>query len=417
MNENPFTSATFKECWHRNFNQKGEAKSFAGISGIDFVKSGVLPFYQNVGKNLTKGLTYVLEDAKLNSLGHKVLMIRDVHPLWQKHKSDSEKLKVHAIKQYPGFQIDLTRFSDLNDYLTKNFSKKSRYKFKKYKKRLETSFDISYRVFSGNMVKTDYDQLFHHFKSLLEKRYAQKKIYNNNLDPNEWQFYREVTYPLMLEEKAAMFITLQAELPIAITLLFIKGTSLIHTITVFDTDYSKFHLGACSNLQLIQWGIDNHFQILDFSKGYFEYKAHWCTREYQFEHHFLYNPRSPVSSGIAFFKSAITSLKAFLRSKNLNLVVHRLRYFLEHLMSYSPSNKRKVYVLKDDLTFVQKVKWHSIALEKITPEVRKGVFEFLYLKMENLNDLQLFQSDTQPGVFRIEGKHMHMYLIKNTTFS
>ena len=59
--------------------------------------------------------------------------------------------------------------------------------------------------------------------------------------------------------------------------------TLFDAITVFDIDYSKFHLGSITIMKLIEWCIENEIKILDFSKGYFEYKRRWCTKIYDFE--------------------------------------------------------------------------------------------------------------------------------------
>ena len=61
-------------------------------------------------------------------------------------------------------------------------------------------------MFYGAIEKVEYDHIFEHFKFLLTKRFDDKQITNNNLDPAEWEFYKEVVYPLILEKKASLYV-------------------------------------------------------------------------------------------------------------------------------------------------------------------------------------------------------------------
>ena len=189
MSENPFASKTFTQVWNHHFNQGRKTVSFDGIAGILFVRTTSLPYYTNVGKNLTKGLTYTVKVDTFNGIGHNTLMVYDV-PSYIENKAHeiNGRLKIIKLDQYPGFFINLDNFSDVDDYLKKHFKKSSRYKLRKYKKRLETCFDISYRVFHGSIEKEVYDHLFIHFNALLEKRFVEKGSITTILTPKNGIF-------------------------------------------------------------------------------------------------------------------------------------------------------------------------------------------------------------------------------------
>src|SRR5690606_13706658 len=151
--------------------------------------------------------SYTVRDTTDLGYKGKTMLLYDV-PQFFDIDTDipSKRLKVHKVKQYSGFLIDLDSYKGLNDYMTSTFSKSSRYKLNKYKKRLEASFDITYKMLLGNVPRGEYDMIFESFKSLLQKRFQEKQITNNNLDPKEWSFYHEVAYPMILEKQACLFV-------------------------------------------------------------------------------------------------------------------------------------------------------------------------------------------------------------------
>ncbi|RNC88677.1 MAG: GNAT family N-acetyltransferase [Allomuricauda sp.] len=410
---NPFTSGVFVKVWSEHFNQSKPILTIEGIKGLGFVKKDRFPFLYNAGKNLTKGLEYTIDAHKLKHLKHNIICIQDV--VSSADNSDGSNdlaLKILKTKLYPGFAIELERFDSIEHYLNTHFKKPSRYKIKKHKKRLETCFDISYKTYWGELNEGTYLELFQSFRMLLEKRYKAKKVYNNNLDKKEWDFYLKVYYPLILEKKAALFVTYENSNPIAITLLTIKEHTAIHTLTVFDIDYSKFQLGSSSNLQLIDWCLQNNFKILDFSKGHFDYKVRWSTKKYDFEYHVLYNPKSIVSSLLAYAKFSKEHLKMILRKRKVNGHVHRLTYFFRNFKPLGQSFTTNSYTLKDNLDTNEKLGWEKVAIESIDPIRRKGVFDFLYLSQEPLHDILIFESHSE-GTLRIRGQEMEKFLVKN----
>ena len=101
---------------------------------------------------------------------------------------------------------------------------------------------------------------------------------------------------------------------------------LFHAITVFDIDYSKFHLGKIAMTNLFSWCFENRIQYFDFSKGYFEYKTHWMNKKYDFEYHLYFDKTSIRSKFIGFTIKNYFELKQYLREKELNKKLHLLTY-------------------------------------------------------------------------------------------
>ncbi len=403
-NQNPFLSKSFKSIWLKHFTSKSdEVKSFKFFSELEFVKFNSSLVYVNVGETYTKGVGYNLNSGCDSDLNNKTVLVYDVPTYFELDTTQlGQKIKLLKSKQYPGFLIETSKYKSLNDYMLDNFNRNSRNKNNKYKRRLEESFNISYKMFYGDISKSEYDFIFKAFKLLLEKRFADKQITNNNLDPKEWSFYYEVAFPLILEKKASLFVVYDNDKPIGVTLSYLSNNTLFDAITVFDIDYFKFHLGSVTIMKLIEWCIDNGMENLDFSKGYFEYKSRWCTKQYDFEYHIFYDSTSVTSKVLASTLKSKYDLKQKLREKKLNETLHKLTHrFTE---KESEKTEKVTYQFSDinlsekeeDCTLVDFKSGKNRALKLM-------IFEFLYLYQENYNHIQLFQLKNHKNSYLIKG--------------
>ena len=406
MTNNPFSSQVFLRVWSTSFGKKRE--EIKGLKGVDFYQK-TPGFYTNIGRNHTKGLWYSMEsDVQLHG---KTCLIYDVPTYFKCPSTASTSIvKLLKIPQYPGFLIELHKFSDFNDYLTHKFKKSSRYKLNKYQKRLQQCFAIEANMHTGQIPRDQYDALFAKFRELLEKRFQDKGERNNNLDPSEWNFYKTVTYPMLQQNRAGLFVVYNQKEPISITLTYFGDDIIFDAITVFDTDYSKFHLGSITIMMLIAWGIDNRFKTLDFSKGYFDYKVRWATQHYDFEYHVLYDPKSLISRLQAFGIASFFHLKQYLREKNLNLYWNKLRFLLqkkEGRASTEMKRKGRQIVFEDS-----EIQDYSdlVKIDGYHPQVIKLFFEFLYLNNENAHEVTVFQISKEHYLFRGENSEKIGYL-------
>ena len=173
--------------------------------------------------------------------------------------------------------------------------------------------------------------MFFKFEELLHKRFLDKKTINANLNKDVWNFYYDVTYPMMLEKKASMFVTYDKKQPIAITLLYHNNTIAYDTIRVFDIDYAKYRLGTVSIMAQLDWCFNNNIKILDFSKGYFEYKERWTNQSYHFDYQIIYDSNTYISKVVAYLLLGFYNLKQKLREMNINQWYYHLIFFRERL--------------------------------------------------------------------------------------
>lgn len=410
MKNNPFSSDIFKGVWLKIFNEDKPHFNFPFFDEILFVKNNFLGVYCNVGRTNTKGISY--STGRISpEIKKKCFLIFDV-PEYFKIEPTQETtcLKLIKIKQYQGFLINTENQESIEKYLSSNFSKSSRYKLKKYKKKFEKCFKVDYKMFRGPMERQEYDILFDYFRELLEKRFDEKQITNNNLYPKEWEFYQEVTYPMILEKKAGLFVIYDSGKPVGVTLNYFSNDILFDAITVFDIEYSKFHLGSITIMKLIEWCIQNNFKSMDFSKGYFDYKKRWATNNYNFEYHIYYDHKSVTSTIKATILSIYFKLKQTMREKHLNEKLHRLTYRLKNKKNVSKNDIRFQFLKNDDNKF-ERENFSSIHWESNESLKRQLIFEFLYLFEENKEYVKVFIHNSKENNYYIQGKSTGCFVI------
>lgn len=404
MKDNPFTSDIFTSTWLKHFNNSESGVSFDFFVNLLFVRHRIPKLFINSGKTHTKGISYSLNKLNTSDIRKKTFLIYDVPTYFNvATETENKNLSVDKIKQYPGYLIELQLFKDLNHYMQTTFKKSSRYKLKKYKKRLELCFDINYKMFYGDISKEEYDTVFDHFKQLLEKRFLDKQVSNNNLNADEWDFYRDVAYPLILQNKASLFVVFDGKKPIGVTLGYLSKDVFFDAITVFDIDYSKFHLGSINIMKLIEWCLEHKFMALDFSKGHFEYKKRWANKSYDFEYHIYHDPNSILSKAVAMLLKIFFKTKQYLRDKKINQKIHRLTFWLQN----KSRNNAKEWNYEFSELNKEYSKEELIEVDCDMPEqhyLKSLIFEFLYLNSESYNDLKVCKITSEHNNFLFFGK-------------
>ncbi|MFD1613952.1 GNAT family N-acetyltransferase [Gelatiniphilus marinus] len=328
MKNSPYLDNPFKTIWLKHFNESKTDVSFSFFNNLTFVKHKNRTVYQNTGKTNTKGISYKLSHPNTEDYKKSVFIVYDVYHFLDTNPPKSDTLGFYKIKQYPGYICDLKNYNGLQDYMAQIISRKSRYKFKSYKKKLEAAHNIHYKMYLDDITPEAYQSLFSDFKRLLKKRFLDKKTVNNNLNPDEWAFYKDLTYPMMLKKQAGLFVVYNNNSPIAITLLNFSGSKMLDVIRVFDIDYSKYRLGSVSIMKQLEWCFKNNFESLDFSKGYFEYKNRWANKPYWFEYHIYYDKQSFKAKLYAKMYKSIFAFKWYLRKHEITHLIHQISFLL-----------------------------------------------------------------------------------------
>lgn len=403
VKSNPFFSSIFINIWHKHFNTKKLIYGFEFIKNIAFYKPTSLPLFINSGKNLTKGVSYSLDNKSAKTdFKSKCFLIYDVPEFFNvKTNSNTKNLKLKKAKQYPGFLINLNKHENFNTYFKSTFSKSSVQKFRRYNRRLEHCFSITYKMYYGEIDKKEYDFVFSYFNKLLTKRFDDKQTVNNNLNPEEWNFYYDVVYPLILEKKASLFVIYNDGIPITVRLNYFSEDIIFDAITVFDIDYSKFHIGKISIMKILEWAFDNNFNTFDFTKGYFDYKKKWGDLKYNFEYHIYYDSKSVITTLIANYLHSYFKLKQYLREKEINTRLHKALFFLKN----NKSNNANIYNIKPINNSDIEAKDTKEVDIKSTENtfLRRIVFDYLYTSSENLKHVKLYKHINSPNSFILTG--------------
>ncbi|EGV45014.1 GNAT family N-acetyltransferase [Bizionia argentinensis JUB59] len=391
MKASPFTSKTYQKTWLKYFAKKQIVKKFEFIKNLSFIKHPFLPYYINAGRNMTNGITYEI-DYLQQDFKNKTIVIYDVPDYCDDSKSPKKSsLKVRKVRQYKGFLADLKGVSSFNDYIQNTLNSKSRNKFRSTLKKFESCFDVDYKFYYGKTDLGAYEIMMVGFKKLLEIRYGDLKI-ETNLS-HEWPFYQELVYN-MLREKKAMIISIEVSgKPISMSLAFVGENTLVGAVKAFNADFYKFNVGHIEISKFIEWSIKNNIQTLDFSKGEYEYKTKWTNTNYLYNCHILYDASSISSRLNGCLLIKYFELKQYLRDKNFNLFVAKLRFAIKKLGSKNSQQlSYKILELKDDFNMNE---FEITSLDKEEgsyPFLKRIVFDGLYQKPEELIGVELYKS-------------------------
>jgi CelD/BcsL family acetyltransferase involved in cellulose biosynthesis len=325
---NPFTSKTYTTIWLKHFGGKKDAYSFESINDLKFIADDKFPCYVNAGKNMTNGISYTL-NPDANDFKNKVFLIHDVPDYFPSSYDPPKDLKTIQVQQYKGVYTDFSDLKSLDEVLAKCFSSKSRSRFRGRVRQIESSFNISQKVYFGAISREDYEREMNALKNLIIKRFDELNIHNTVIPV--WDFYYEAVYPLILEKKVVFNVIYNDDEPIAMSVNFVYDDIVAISIRSFSVDYYKYNIGNYEIYRLIDWCIQNNFRILDFSKGEGGYKQRWTTNTYNFNCHILYDSSSIKARVSAKMIKNTFAFKQYLRDKGINLLYSKAVFKLKNL--------------------------------------------------------------------------------------
>ncbi len=208
---------------------------------------------------------------------------------------------------------------------------------------------------------------------------------------------------MILERKASLFVIYDGDVPIGVTLNFLSEEVLVDTITVFDIDYAKFHLGSVSIMKLIEWCLENDYKVLDFSKGHYIYKTRWSNLKYHYNYHLLYDSKSLKSKLLSYGIRKYFQLKRVLREMELNELFHKLFFMLKFPFGNNSDSTEYNYKEVEENSNPDDL----VELNLSTSEngfLRPAIFEFLYQRNESIKDLKVYRIGNNHSLFHFKGK-------------
>ncbi|WP_353777538.1 GNAT family N-acetyltransferase [Winogradskyella sp. 3972H.M.0a.05] len=404
MNKHPFNQPTFQDVWSEHFNGSKSSVNYKSIQGVKFYKKSNSTLV-NIGKNITNGNYYSINADEKDYKG-KTFIIYDVPSYFEIEAGNNNALKTKTVRQYKGFTSQLAEFETFDAFFSAQFKSKSRYKYRRNISRLEANFDISYKIFHGDISTDEYETLCKFLKKNLQRRFGSLGLDNNIV--SKWDYYYDLMYKMVVNKEAVMTAIYNKDMPIGISFSFLSDSILLFAITSFDIDYMRYNLGHTSIIKLMQWCFENGYNVYDFSKGEYIYKDRWTNHDYDYQCHILYDSKSLKASLTANYYAKYFKLKQYLRDKKVNRLYTQLKfklknkqdftiqaYNIEKLESKFDSNNKEIINLQDE----------GYA------SLRYALYQYLYLNPEKVDAITCYK-DNASGAYYAIGEVNKLMLTK-----
>ena len=311
-------------------------------------------------------------------------------------------LKDHVVKVVPqynwGYSIDLRGFSTIDDYLESQYKSKTRSIIRRYVRRLETCFPISYTLYHGEMEYETYEKVFQALHGMIRARFGQKKETHKELW--RWEELQKATFHQILEKQASLFVIYDGEKPIEISLNYHAGPVMFSSVSSYDMDYAKFGLGHVEIYKQLEWCLSNGYTLFEMGVGGMDYKRKWSNYIYQFSHWILIPKKSLLATLVGKLEHGKIILKEYLKSKKLNE--------LRDSMMQKFSSKNEDSVPGD--TFVVEVMEKSPegtltvcdSTEPYPIGFNKAINDVLYQQETSRTNLTIYKTDLKSGRYYLK---------------
>ncbi|MDT0607854.1 GNAT family N-acetyltransferase [Croceitalea rosinachiae] len=297
-----------------------------------------------------------------------------------------------------GYAISIDDNLSVDDYLRQK-NKKQRENINRALNRLETCFNVHYKMFQKNIEEEEYFFLMRHLKAMTIKRFEQRNQKSDSL--TNWDKILSTSLALMKEGKASLFVIYDKDLPIAISFNYIYSKLLFGYISSYNIDYYKFSLGHLIIYKLFEWCLDNQYAQYDMGWGDLDYKKLWCNNIYSFNHHILYPKYSIIGFLYALKHGNKSKILAFLISKGVNKRFSRVKKKLKG--NNRITQKRLSYKFKK-LTPTQFEQLKGIdPLQKNLHITKQILNDFLFLTQERSSNVLLYYSQIE-NLYILKGK-------------
>lgn len=361
-------------------------------------------FNQIINTTTGKPLKNDISNDKKPSSKNKIYYITYV-PLFAEINLNS-RFKKRSFNRFNGFLIHLENFDSIHDYMSKQFGAKSRSKIRSYVKRLETCFNISYKVYFGEIDEEVYENLFTELALMIKSRFDQRGEEHQAME--DWNYYKTTTLKNILNKNASLFVIYDNEKPIDICINYHYEHIILNSIRAFDIDYSKFRLGYIDIYKQVEWSFENNITIFDLGPGILTYKEQWCNVIYKFKNYLIYNKRSPIITVFSLFLLLFYKLKIFLDSKKIVLDKENTNKDAVNIkVKGTLAQKEQIEIEEINIPTKTELKQGYIKIDFELKEfsfLRNVIYDYLYLNFDHKNRVRVYKSNNQPRLFILIGK-------------
>ncbi|WNH10229.1 GNAT family N-acetyltransferase [Thalassobellus suaedae] len=361
--------------------------------GLDVLeKNDFKSYYSYVFNDEIGGL--ISKSQNNDFLKNKAFIINEV-PSYIKTKinNSSDTIKIKTINTYSGSFINISKYNNIDLYLKKEISSQRRSTLNRCQKRLDLCINPSYKIFYGDISRTEYNKIFNDYKLMLKRRLAQKNSYWEELEFWEERYAR--TYDLINEKKASIFVIYDSDKPISIYINSNFNDILYIEVIAYDIDYSKFKLGFSALVKVIEWAILNNYKLIDMSKGDFYYKERFRNGTYYFQKHLIYdnsNLSIKLNIFVLFLKlKAMYNLLPILKKLKINKI-YRSYIIRKNKNKLSTNTLENYSFSKEKIDSFNFVKSDKINIEEAKYFFLKEEFHnYLFLNFEKKTDVDIYK--------------------------
>ena len=165
-----------------------------------------------------------------------------------------------------GFAMDLKDYESPRTFLQNQLGKKIFKNLRQERNQLERKFNITFKVYYGDIDPDVYTLMLDKLKSFITRRFEGKT--SKHLALKKWDFYKKSLRNEILARNASMFVLFDQDNPIAIAVNYHFRNIMFAAIISFDTQYSKYSLGKQMFYRQVEWCFENNYQLIDLGWGY-----------------------------------------------------------------------------------------------------------------------------------------------------
>ncbi len=310
--------------------------------------------------------------------------------------SNDDRLMKRSVVHDFGFKININNIENLNSYLKGQFKKNAK-SIKRYVRRLESCFDIEYKLFFGDIEKVHCDELLLALKSMIVRRFDEKR--ENSVQLKEWEHIEKHAYELVKSKRASIFVIYESGAPIDISINYHVGKIYFSYISSFDIDYSKFSLGHVDIYKQLEWCLENGYEIFDLGGGVMDYKRRWSNCSYDNRQYFYCNKKSFLDRGYLQLLLIFYKFKLFLVKMGVHILVKRYKKRIRNIMR--PKINLPNVLIKEETRVLDGYKEVGLS-EAGLSMFKKNILDFLYSNQEHISNISVYQSNDYKSIL-VEG--------------
>jgi len=369
-----------------------------------FEKTSILPFYERINNNTNGNISVNKNNTQLGKLADRVFVVNFIPPyLDLKINKEKTPYRAFQVKPRTGFIIDLSQYSSADEYLKSHLGSKNRRNILSRLKRLESCFNIKYKIYFGEMDKSEYAFLFEKFERMIGSRFEQRG--DEHVGFQRWDEYKESVYELIIKKRASLFVIYDNDKPIAINLNYHFENILDIAIPSYDIDYFKFGLGQIALVKQLEWCFENDYKRVDMRWGELPYKRLWCNAIKNYKCDVVYNKNNPIDMLIAFLVAKGVNIKKSLTDRKI--LPLNLNFTSRGTENTKPNNKVDsipAYTIEDleELPLNEVLSLIDLN-DKEFQFLRNPVYNYQYSHTLHSKDLKIYSVNSQNMTYIIEG--------------